>query len=128
MKFIPVADRPKTILIDIDGVIFKQGSTWPAQLCFDDAVPNPGVRDKLTLWHMQGHRIVLLTARPAAYRYRTERQLENAGLLYHEVVYDLPTGTRILINDAKPEEADTPTAVAVNLDRDAGLEGVLGNL
>lgn len=125
IKFIPIAERPKTIFIDLDGVIFKQGDTWPGVLKSDDeAQPNPGVRDRLTLWHMQGHRIVITTARPSAYRYRTERQLEAHGLLFHEVIYDLPTGQRILINDAKPEAAAVPMAIAVNLERDAGLEAI----
>ena len=124
LKYIPVAERSRTWLIDIDGVVFLQADRWP-EIEISDPVAAllPGVKKKLAEWHMRGDRIILMTARPWTYRQTTEWQLKKAGLMYHELLMGLPTGQRILINDRKNEE-DTPMAVAVNLKRDEGMESV----
>ncbi len=121
-KYVKLTDRAKCILVDIDGCVLRQGNFWPdiekIQLVL------PGVKQKLTEWHMRGHRIILLTARPEAYRAITEQQLKRVCLVWDQLLMGLPTGQRVLINDRKPEEAGMGMALAVNLDRDEGLEGI----
>lgn len=125
LNYIPVGQRARTWLIDIDGTIFRQADRWP-EIEIQDPVAAllPGVKKKLAELHMKGDRIILMTARPKVYRNSTEWQLRKAGILYHELVMDLSTGVRVLVNDKKDQEAGTDTAVAINLKRDEGLEGV----
>lgn len=118
--YIAVKDRAKTILIDIDGVLFRQDNFWPDIEKINQ--PLPGAKEKLTEWHMRGYRIVLLTARPEPRRQLTVRQLDEAHFLYDHLIMGLPTGQRVLINDFKPEQADLEMAIAINLIRDEGME------
>ena len=73
---------------------------------------------------MQGDRIVILTARPEGYRGTTEHQLRKANLMWDVLLMGMPTGQRVLINDRKVEESDIEMAIAVNLERDKGMEGL----
>ena len=88
----------------------------------DDVLP--GVVEKFAEWYTNGDHIILVTARPWAYKSKTEWQLREAGILYHQILMGLPTGVRFLINDRKVEEPGYDTAVAINLVRDVGFESV----
>jgi len=116
-QYEPVANRPKTLFVDIDGVIFRQNGRWPD---IDTIDPKkdllPGVRERFLRWEMQGCRIILAT------REITERQLREAGIPYHHLIMAVGMGRRILINNTKHREPDIPTAVAVNLVTDEGME------
>jgi len=118
-QYEPVANRPKTLFVDIDGVIFRQNGRWPD---IDTIDPKkdllPGVRERFLRWEMQGCRIILATGRADNFREITERQLREAGIPYHHLIM----GRRILINNTKHREPNIPTAVAVNLVTDEGME------
>jgi len=122
-QYEPIANRPKTLFVDIDGVIFRQHGRWPD---IDTIDPKkdllPGVRERFLKWEMQGCRIMLATGRADNFREVTERQLREAGIPYHHLIMAVGMGRRILINNTKPLEPDVPTAVAVNLATDAGME------
>ncbi len=120
MKYVPIDKRPRTLIIDIDGCVFRQSVLWPYIAGIH--VPLPGVKEKLTRWHMKGDRIVLLSARPEGYRETTERQLREANLMWDVLLMGMPTGQRVLINDRKVEQSDVDMAIAVNLERDKGME------
>jgi len=45
--------------------------------------------------------------------------LHETGIFYDQLVMGLPTGPRVLVNDAKPD--GMKTAYAVNLVRDTGI-------
>ena len=123
LEYVPIMKRPRTLLIDLDGCIFRQGNRWP-DIAVDPVKDLlPGVKKKLAEANLAGHKIIILTARTWPEKSLTERQLREAGVKYDTLICGLPTGQRILINDRKNEE-DTPMAVAVNLRRDEGLEGV----
>lgn len=124
LEYTPISQRPRTILIDLDGVILKQTDRWPDMELDPIKDLLPGVRKKMAEWNLAGHKIIILTARPQAYRRLTERQLQCAGVLYDMLVMGLPSGQRILINDRKPQQKDIEMAIAINLDRDQGIEGV----
>lgn len=121
-EYVPVLQRPKTILCDIDGVILIQANKWPATI-YDarEFTAIPTTLKILNNLYTAGHTIVLTTARPEAYRNETEYQLKRIGLQFTKLIMGLPTGQRILINDMKLEESDVPTAIAINLIRDMGL-------
>lgn len=122
MSYVPLENRPKVYLCDIDGCLLRQGDKWEAGKVADDREFQelPGSVKFINEQYTAGARIILLTARPEPYRQRTEYQLQRIGLQYHELIMSLPTGQRILINDMKPQE-DVPTALAINVVRDEGL-------
>lgn len=123
-KYAPIATRPQTVIVDIDGVIFRQIGLWPDIEKIDpqrDLLP--GVRDKFLDWEAQGCRIIVMSGRADNYREITERQLRQAGIPYHYLIMAVGMGQRVLINNLKPEEPDVPTAIAINLPIDVGFHG-----
>lgn len=63
--------------------------------------------------------IILLSAREEIYREATLTFICSAGLRFDFAHFGLPTGERVLVNDAKP--SGLSTAYACNVQRDAGL-------
>ncbi len=123
--YAPIDTRPKTLFVDIDGLMFKQEGRWPDIASIDpkrDLLP--GVREKFLEWDMKGFCIILGTGRADNFRELTERQLTEAGIPYHHLIMAVGMGQRVLINNLKPQEPDVPTAVAVNVPVDEGLKGV----
>lgn len=102
---------PKTWIFDLDGTLLKHNGY---KLDGKDNVL-PGVRE-----YLEGlpdeDRVVILTSRTEEYREETLRFLKENGIKYDEILFDMPMGERILVNDRKPSGLDM--AVAVNLDRD----------
>jgi hypothetical protein len=112
-----------TWLFDIDGTLFAHNPSLSGD--HDDNGPDdillPGVAQ---FWEsLPDHDfVILLSARHPRYRLMTENALRANGLRYNEIIFGLPKGERILINDAKP--LGLLTAHAVNLVRDSGLSGL----
>ncbi len=102
-----------TWLIDVDGVICPHNGHQRG-----DETLLPGVRE---FWATipAGDRIVLLSARGEAHQAAALALMAAQGLRVDHALFGLPTGERILINDAKP--SGLVTALAVNVARDAGL-------
>lgn len=114
--------RPKTIVCDIDGcLLFHTGDI--CQQYKGEPTVLPGALDKIREWDRKGYNIILLTGRKECSRKETERQLSEAGILYDQLVMGVGGGVRVLVNDLKPN-SDDPTAFAVNVKRNEGLEGV----
>lgn len=114
----------KTVLCDIDGTIFKH-IKFAYEVSDIDPQKDllPGVREQFEDWNSKDYTIVLTTGRPPSMREITNQQLQAVGLFYHELVMGLPRGPRVLINDLKPGSKEE-TAVALNLTRDTGMEGI----
>ena len=87
--------KPKTILCDIDGVLFEQNN---AKL-IDDPIILPNVKEECRRWEEIGHTIIIMTGRRESIRKRTEQQLRNAGICYDILLMGVGIGERILIND-----------------------------
>ena len=127
-NYTEVNRRPSTFLIDIDGVIFRQKLRWnngnhPIKLHpLTDLIGSS--RDQINAVYTRGDRVILLTARPIGYKRETQAQLNEAGILYHQLIMSLPTGKRILVNDRKVEEPEVNTAIAINLNRDEGFGNI----
>ena len=112
----------KTIFSDIDGTLIEQ-------VRFEDLNPNvanvlPGVREKMNEWYEEGHYIVLTTARPENLREVTVKQMENAGIRFHQLVMGIGREERILINNNSKGEPDRHRALAVPVLRDGGFENL----
>ena len=123
--YTPLMQRPKTYFIDIDGTIFRQNDSWESGNFGDlnHGALLPGVFRKLNALYTAGHTLILTTARAENFRFATEQQLTRGGIQYHGLLMSLPTGQRVLINDRKPQE-NIDTAIAINLDRDSGMNDV----
>ncbi|MBN2008114.1 peptidyl-tRNA hydrolase [candidate division KSB1 bacterium] len=120
--YTPIANRPRTYFVDIDGVIFKQENRWPDMETIDpkrDLLP--GVRETFLRWEASGCKIVLTTGRADNFRELTERQLREAGIPYHHLIMSAGMGQRVLINNLKPQEPSVRTALAINLPLDVGM-------
>lgn len=61
-------------------------------------------------------RVIILTSRTEEYKDQTLNFLKENNIRYDAVLFDMPMGERIVINDRKPSGLEM--AVAVNLDRD----------
>lgn len=124
----------KTILIDIDGTIFKHHGTLSNVLIDEkqrimgggeSSIANltHGVLEKFNLWAEQGYTIVLLTGRTESMRQFTERQLQGAGIFYDHLIMGLPFGERVLINDSD-DVISKSTASAYSVQRNGGIANV----
>ena len=105
-----------TWIFDLDGTLVKHNGYLGAG---DELLT--GVRDFVRSIP-ENDEIIILTARKESQREDTCLFLDEMGLRYDRIVFDVPHGERILVNDIKPEGLHT--AIAVNLERDFGLDGV----
>ena len=110
---IELSRLPKTWLIDLDGTLFRHNGYLSGK---HELLP--GAAEFIRSIPATDH-IVLTTARAREYEAATLRALQVAGIRYNQILFNLPHGERILINDAKP--SGLQTAHAVNLTRDVGL-------
>ena len=75
--------------------------------------------DKVDEWESKGYNIVLMSGRKESSRKFTEKQLENMGIFYDQLILGVGGGIRHLVNDQKPD--GTLTAFAHNLERNKGI-------
>jgi len=64
--------------------------------------------------------ILIMTAREKEAREKTEKFLKENGIRYNKILFEMPMGERILINDDKP--SGLRCAYAVTPQRNQGLE------
>lgn len=106
-----------TWFIDIDGTILEHNGYKDGNESF-----LPGVKE---FWSKipWNDCIVLVTGRPEEYRSSTLALFNLHALRYDHALFNMPLGERIVINDIKP--GGLKTAIAINLERNKGLEGIL---
>lgn len=110
--WIAYRQRFGTFLIDLDGVVYENGSQywhprWGESPVFQDA------RDKVCELYDQGNYIVLVTSRPERLRTLTEQQLQRDQVKYHQLVMGVHHGKRTVVNDFSNSNP-YPAAVAIN--------------
>ncbi len=102
---------PKTWIFDLDGTLLKHnGYKIDGQdkiLC--------GVKEYFDKISVED-RILILTSRTDECKPMTLKFLKEKGIRYDEILFNMPMGERIVVNDRKPSGIDM--AVAVNVDRD----------
>lgn len=102
---------PKTWIFDLDGTLLKHNGY---KTDGKDTLL-PGVREYFSRIPDED-KVVVLTSRTEEHRERTLRFLEENRIRYDEVLFGMPMGERIVVNDRKPSGLDM--AVAINMDRD----------
>lgn len=102
---------PKTWIFDLDGTLVKHNGYK------EDGRDTllSGAREYLAGIPPED-KVIILTSRTEECRGMTVRFLEENGIRYDGILFGMPMGERILVNDRKPSGLDM--AVAVNLDRD----------
>jgi hypothetical protein len=117
-----IDNRPKTIFCDIDGTLTKHTLPTQSQLPSNKMELLDGTLDKLNEWDQKGYRIILTTGRKEGLRSQTEKQLQEAGIIYDQLIMGIGGGARYIINDDKPDKRKT--AFAVNIGRNEGIKNI----
>ena len=102
---------PKTWIFDLDGTLVKHNgykidghdTLLPGAKKYVDGIPTED-------------RILILTSRTDEYKEMTLDFLKEHGIRYDEIIFNMPMGERIVVNDRKPSGLDM--AVSVNVGRD----------
>ena len=102
---------PKTWIFDLDGTLVKHNGYK------EDGIDIllAGAKEYLAEIPPED-KIIIVTSRTEEYREMTIRFLWENGIRYDEILFNMPFGERILVNDRKPSGLDM--AVAMNLNRD----------
>ena len=110
----------KTIICDIDGVIFKFSPKGTDAIINENPVLLPGVKEQFNKWEMAGHKIILITGRRESIREWTEATLCDFGIPFDVLLMGYADRGRVLINDVGGK--GQCKAHAVSIPRDEGFE------
>lgn len=110
-----VSSLGKTWILDLDGTVVKHNgykidgidTLLEGAKEFINQIPDSDM-------------ILFITSRKEKYREMTERFLCEHQIRYDYIIFEVPYGERILINDRKPSGLDM--SIAVNTNRDAFME------
>ena len=102
---------PKTWMFDLDGTLLKHNGY---KIDGHDTLLD-GVKEYISGIPEQDY-ILLLTSRTEEVRDLTISFLRENGIRYDQILFNIPMGERIVVNDRKPSGIDM--AFAVNSDRD----------
>lgn len=110
-KNLTLSTLAKTWIFDLDGTIVKHNGyrTDEGDILLSGAKE---YLDEIP----QEDRIVIFTSRKEEYREMTIRFLMENDIRYDVILFDMPMGERIVVNDRKPSGIEM--AVALNIDRD----------
>lgn len=111
METMKLSTLSKTWIFDLDGTLLKHNGY---KIDGKDTLL-PGAKEYLDALPEED-RILILTSRTEEYREDTLRFLKENGIRYDEIIFNIPYGERIIVNDKKP--SGLLTAVAMNLERD----------
>ena len=112
--------RPKTIFCDIDGTLWNHVGPVSHQMQVDNHIVLPNTLKAIDDWDKLGYKIILTTGRKESMRQKTEKHLEDLGIIYDQLVMGLGGGDRIIINDRKLNGMQN-TCFAINVVRNKGI-------
>ena len=108
--------------------IIKSLSAYSSDILYGKVLRNKlellnGTLQKISEWDKLGYVIILTTGRKESLRKITENQLNEAGIIYDQLIMGIGGGVRYLINDMKPN-SEIKTAVSYNLKRNTGITNI----
>lgn len=109
-----LSSLPKTWIFDVDGTLVVHNGHLRSQ--GDEMLL--GVKEVFSRISPKDT-VILLTARKETSRPQLESFLHAHGIRYDKILFNMPVGERILVNDKKP--SGLLTAYAINKDRNASL-------
>jgi hypothetical protein len=107
-----------TYFCDIDGTILKYRKFETYESSKAEGIKS--TIEYLDKASVEGHMIILTTARPEYLRMHTEIELYENEVPYHRLIMGIERGPRYLINDMDPNKPGE-RAIAINLERDKGI-------
>jgi hypothetical protein len=107
--------QPRTWILDLDGTLVKHNGYRNDS---GDEVLE-GVIEFFDNFVSEDDYVLIVTARLAKYKEDTIKFLDENKIRFNQIIFDMPPGLRILINDKKPD--GTETALSFNMDRDQGM-------
>ena len=113
----------KTIIFDIDGVILEHDKGFHGKKGRYQ-YPSKPIKNNIELvksYYSKGDTIIFMTARPETERKNLEKELSKYKIYYHKLVMGVSGGTRILVNDKKPSNANFKTAIAIETERNRDI-------
>jgi len=117
-------NKPKTIFCDLDGTLVKH----PGDVTIITSPEYklellPGVKEFLYTIDSNRYHLIITSGRKEGLRDATIKQLQNAGIIYDQLIMGFGGGDRILINDRK-SNSNIDTAYSINLNRNEGVKNV----
>lgn len=106
-----LSSLPKTWIIDLDGTLLKHNGY---KIDGEDSILN-GAKEYVNAIPEEDY-VLILTSRTDEHRENTIQFLRKNGIRFDTILFNMPVGERIVMNDRKPSGIDM--AVAINLDRD----------
>ena len=110
-KTLILSTLPKTWIFDLDGTLVKHNGY---KLDGKDTLLE-GAKEYIRSIPAED-KIVIFTSRTDVHKAETLRFLEQNGIRYDEILFNMPMGERIVVNDRKPSGIEM--AIAINCDRD----------
>lgn len=105
-----------TWFIDLDGTILKHNGYINAN---KDTLLD-GVKDFFKKIPSKDF-IIITTSRDKKNSKKTLNFLKKMNIRFNKIIFDLPYGERILLNDIKPKN-NLKTAISINIKRNSGLK------
>ncbi|MBP5600911.1 MAG: hypothetical protein J6X48_11675 [Lachnospiraceae bacterium] len=111
MEKMILSTLPKTWIFDIDGTIVKHNGYKT------DGIDTllPGAKEYLASIPEEDF-VLLLTSRTDEYKELTLKFLKEHEIRYNQILFNMPMGERIVVNDRKPSGLNM--SVAINIGRD----------
>ena len=106
-----VSTLPKTWIFDLDGTLVKHNGY---KIDGVDTLLD-GAKEYLDSLP-PSDKIIIITSRTEEYREVTLKFLKDNGIRFDNIIFSMPMGERILVNDRKPKGLET--AIAINTKRD----------
>lgn len=103
---------PKTWIFDLDGTLVKHNGY---KIDGHDTLLS-GAKEYVESIPAED-KILILTSRTDEYKEMTLEFLKKNGIRYNEILFNMPMGERIVVNDRKPSGIDM--AISVNVDRNS---------
>lgn len=120
-KFYP---EPKTIIIDLDGVLIKHdsGHNSKKKIFTYPAIPIKKNVNLIKKEYDSGSCIIVMSARPNDEISNVENELRKNKIFYHQLILGVASGSRIVINDMKKNHPNIKTAIAIETVRNSSIK------